>query len=104
MNPFKAFARWLLSDEMSDLNIRIARQEAEIIRQEAEITRLMDMIRKYGNGAADRIGRLELENRQLTQSNEILRSKIVAAIKVHDDAKAPNSTVKRMARLLLERR
>lgn len=97
MNPFKWFARWLLAEDLSGLNL-------QIIRQEAEITRLMDMIRKDGNGAADRIGRLELENRQLTQSNEILRSKIVAAIKVHDDAKAPNSTVKRMARLLLERR
>ena len=93
MNPFKWFARWLLSEELSEAGI-------QIMTQEAEITRLMAMIRKDGSEAAERIGGLLLSVRMLESTMSTLQRRIDSALQVHDQAKAPNSTVKRMARLL----
>ena len=95
MNPFKWFARWVLSEDLIGLNV-------QIIRQEAEITRLMDMIRKDGNQNAENVGRFIVANRHLKDTVVRLDVNMKRALKVHDDAKSPNSTVKRMARILRE--
>ena len=96
MNPFKWFARWILAKELSGLR-------SQIIVQEAEITRLMAMIRKDGSQAASQIGNLHIANRGLANTNEMLSRMIDRALEVHDKAKSPNSTVKRIARILRER-
>lgn len=93
MNPFKWFARWILAKELSGLR-------SQITVQEAEITRLMAMIRKDGSEAAAQIGNLHIANRGLANTNDMLSRMIDAALEVHDKAKSPNSTVKRMARIL----
>lgn len=95
MNPFKWFARWLLAEDLSGLNLQITRQEAEI-------TRLMDMIRKDGNTNSENFGKLIVANRNLKDTVVRLDANMKRALNVHDDAKAPNSTVKRMARILRE--
>lgn len=95
MNPFKWFARWLLAEDLSATQL-------QILVQEREITRLMAMIRKDVAEEADQIGRLHLEVRDLGTSLLKHKHQIAAALEVHDKAKAPNATVKRIARILRE--
>lgn len=89
MNPLKWIARRILRQELSDLNAAVVQQESAIARsmQDArEWKKLADEQRENGKMLAERL--------------RLLLDKVDAALDVHDSAKAPNSTVKRMARIL----
>ena len=87
MNPLKWIARRVLGAEMSDLRETVRRQEQAIGRL---------MVSSDGGD----LGRALAENKRQGEILRLMSDRIHAALDIHDQTKAPNSTVKRMARAL----
>lgn len=88
---------WLV-DRMSGREL--SRLRAAVADQEAQIARLMARNSEDRGIALVRNSASQKEMNRVRAHNSYLHSKIADALRVHDEAKAPNSTVKRMARIL----